>query len=82
MSRWLGGIAQQTFAFFAPRPRIGRVFHRRFFSLGLFQDLRNNSSSLGMLAAMRLASSRGVAWASWRISANIPGDCSLDTGQL
>ena len=58
MSRWLGGIAQQTFAFFAPRPRIGRVFHRRFFSLGLFQDLRNNSSSLGMLAAMRLASSR------------------------
>jgi hypothetical protein len=44
-------------------------------------DRANDSSSLGMLAAMRLASSRGVAWASWRISANIPGDCSL-TGQL
>ena len=82
MSRWLGGIAQQTFAFCPPAPELGVCFIAVSSSLGLFQDLRNNSSSLGMLAAMRLASSRGVAWASWRISANIPGDCSLDTGQL
>ena len=64
MSRWLGGIAQQTFAFFAPRPPNWACVIAVSSSLGLFQDLRNNSSSLGMLAAMRLASSRGVAWAS------------------
>jgi hypothetical protein len=77
-----GNRATNLCFFLPPAPELGVCFIAVSSSLGLFQDLRNNSSSLGMLAAMRLASSRGVAWASWRISANIPGDCSLDTGQL
>ena len=76
------GNRATNLCFLPPAPELGVCFIAVSSSLGLFQDLRNNSSSLGMLAAMRLASSRGVAWASWRISANIPGDCSLDTGQL
>ena len=77
-----GNRATNLCFFLPPAPELGVCFIAVSSSLGLFQDLRNNSSSLGMLVAMRLASSRGVAWASWRISANIPGDCSLDTGQL